>query len=269
MPMEIKTENSKVVLTNEIYTELESVLNTVHSSSKKMILTDETVFGHWIEALITNTPALHEAEIIQLPAGEDSKCIEIAAQVWESLSEYKFNRNDVIINFGGGVITDLGGFVASTYKRGISFINIPTTLLSQVDASVGGKTGIDLGPYKNQIGSFAEAGHVLIDPIYLTTLTDEQLLSGYAEMLKHGLIQSAIHWETLKTTAPSDITNRPQLIFDSINIKHQIVASDPFEENDRKALNFGHTIGHGIEGYYLKPSTTYTTWLCSGMGYGG
>ena len=235
--------------TNEL---LNDFLSSHYASSKKVILTDDNVFEFWIEQLVTSVPELSEAEIIQLPAGEDSKSIEIAAQVWETLTENNISRHDVMINFGGGVITDLGGFIASVYKRGMDFINIPTSLLSQVDASVGGKTGIDLGPHKNQIGTFSHAKKVFVNPNYLSTLPKEELNSGYAEMLKHGLISSESHWQQLKTIDFNKTEQLAALIHDSIQIKNAIVMSDEEEKNKRKGLNFGHTIGHAIEGYLLE-----------------
>lgn len=227
------------------------LLENQYANSKKIIITDETVSGFWMEDLITSFQGLSNAEIIQIPPGEEFKTIEVCTQIWEALSEYKIGRKDLIINFGGGVITDMGGFIASIFKRGMDFINIPTTLLSQVDASVGGKTGVDLGAFKNQIGVFADAKHVFIDPSYLSTLDTDQLLSGYAEMLKHGLIQSEDHWTNV--TGIQEIKNEISLdlIRSSVAIKHQVVEQDHKESGIRKILNFGHTIGHGIEGYML------------------
>ncbi|MFT5824065.1 MAG: 3-dehydroquinate synthase [Crocinitomix sp.] len=223
-----------------------------YAQSKKVIITDENVFDLWMEDLITSFPALSEAEIIQLPPGEGNKVLDICQHVWGALSEYEIGRSDLIINFGGGVITDMGGFIAATFKRGLSFINIPTTLLSQVDASVGGKTGIDLGPYKNQIGVFADPDYVFIDSRYLTTLPDLELDSGFAEMLKHGLIADADYWKTLQTIDPKVIpAGLIKTIYRSVEIKRQIVTEDHLETGLRKNLNFGHTIGHAIEGFCL------------------
>ncbi|MEO9532922.1 MAG: 3-dehydroquinate synthase [Crocinitomicaceae bacterium] len=230
---------------------LEGILSEQFAASKKIIITDETVFELWVEHLITSTHALSQAEIIQIPAGEAFKTIEVCTQIWEALSEYEIGRNDLIINFGGGVITDMGGFIASLFKRGLKFINIPTTLLSQVDASVGGKTGVDLGPFKNQIGVFADAQHVFINPDFLSTLPNEELISGYAEMLKHGLIADAAHWQALKSIQPKAEAIGLDLIQQSVAIKKAVVEQDHKETGLRKILNFGHTIGHAIEGYLL------------------
>lgn len=229
----------------------DGILKENFPDSKFVILTDETVAEHWVEYVSTEFSALHGCEIIQLPPGEENKNIEICTSVWEALSEYEISRNDVIINLGGGVITDMGGFIASTFKRGLRFINIPTTLLAQVDASLGGKTGIDLGAYKNQVGVFSEAEFVFIDSGFLSTLPKEQLYSGFAEMLKHGLISDKEYWKKLLTISPEKIDELIPLIKTSVEIKKKIVEQDYHEKNIRKTLNFGHTIGHAIEGYFL------------------
>jgi len=228
------------------------ILEKEYSTAKKIIITDENVHEFWIENLITSNSELSDADVIQIPAGEENKTLDVCQQIWEALSDYEISRKDVIINFGGGVITDLGGFVASLFKRGLSFINIPTTLLSQVDASIGGKTGIDLGPYKNQVGVFADADYVFIDDTFLSTLPKEELYSGYAEMLKHGLISDSNYWGTLKSFDPTNEVERLDIIHSSVSIKKGIVEQDHKEEGLRKILNFGHTIGHGIEGYLLQ-----------------
>jgi 3-dehydroquinate synthase len=233
----------------------EDLLENQYASSKKIIITDETVSALWMEDLVTSFKALSTAEIIQIPAGEEYKTIDVCAQIWEALSDYEIGRKDLIINFGGGVITDLGGFVASLFKRGLDFINIPTTLLSQVDASVGGKTGVDLGPFKNQIGVFSDAQHVFIDHKFLSTLDDGQLLSGYAEMVKHGLIQSEAHWKNVCALKNLKEEINLELIRASVGIKQKVVEQDHKEDGLRKVLNFGHTIGHGIEGFMLSKGT--------------
>ena len=256
MTKTIQHQSSKIFFGNNLEDDLNEVLNTEYSGRKKIIITDDNVFDIWVENLITSVGELNGAEIIQLPAGEENKTIEMSYQVWETLTDYKIGRGDVIINLGGGVITDMGGFIASTYKRGIDFINIPTTLLAQVDASVGGKTGVDLGGFKNQIGVFALPTYVFVEYKYLNTLPQEQLVSGYAEMLKHGLIDDAKHWENLIKIKTLSVDNLSKYIYDSVNIKHQIVISDPTEKGKRKALNFGHTIGHAIEGFLLTNDQT-------------
>ena len=228
---------------------LQKILSTDFKQAKKVIICDENTHEHCVSHLTIGFDELANAEIIVLPAGEDNKIMEICMQVWEALSEYQIQRNDLIINVGGGMITDLGAFVASIYKRGVSFINIPTSLLAMVDASSGGKTGGDLGVYKNQLGLFSIPKLVVCDPIFLSTLTEEEKLWGKAEMLKHGLIQSKEHWDKLKKLPVSEISLED--IGVSIAIKNDLVLKDFKEEHIRKTLNFGHTIGHAIEGHFL------------------
>ncbi|NNE78531.1 MAG: 3-dehydroquinate synthase, partial [Pricia sp.] len=190
-----------------------------------------------------------EPEIIEIESGEIKKNIATCIHVWETLSALGADRKSLLINLGGGVLTDLGGFVASTFKRGIHFVNVPTTLLSMVDASVGGKTGVDLGSLKNQIGVINQPEMVLIMSDFLKTLEERQIQSGFAEMLKHGLIQSKSYWEVLKET--SVMAQIDELIYESVVIKNNVVLQDPTEQNTRKILNFGHTLGHAIESYFL------------------
>ena len=228
------------------------LLRDEFSSAKKIIFTDETVYDLWGEKFITHFEELHQAEVIVIPTGEENKNLEICNQIWGALSEYGIGRHDLMINLGGGVITDMGGFISSTYKRGMPFVNVPTTLLAQVDASVGGKCGIDHGPYKNQIGVFAWPKYVYVDSDFLSTLEGEQLKSGYAEMLKHGLIEDREHFNLVSETNPEDLEKLKPLIEHSVRIKAKIVDTDPQEAGERKKLNLGHTIGHAIEGFALQ-----------------
>ena len=191
-------------------------------------------------------------EIIEFEAGEINKNIETCIQIWNVLTDLGADRKSLIINLGGGVVTDLGGFVASTFKRGIDFINIPTTLLSMVDASVGGKTGVDLGNLKNQIGVINIPKMVLIDTTYLDTLSQMEMRSGLAEVLKHGLIFDTKYWKQFLDLSKLDFADFDTIIYDSIKIKNEIVMQDPTEQGIRKALNFGHTLGHAIESYFLE-----------------
>lgn len=187
--------------------------------------------------------------IFEIKSGEENKHISTCMLVWEWLSNEGGDRKSLLINLGGGVLTDLGGFVASTFKRGIDFINIPTTLLSMVDASVGGKTGVDLGALKNQIGVINQPKMVLVLPEFLSTLEERQITSGFAEMLKHGLIADEAYWKSLReSTHYSDAGT----IKKSIAIKNHVVTEDPTEQGLRKILNFGHTLGHAIESYCLE-----------------
>ena len=220
------------------------------SYSKIFILVDENTHQLCLADFMSRLQGDYNFEIIEIESGEIHKNIVTCTQVWEVLSELDADRKSLLINLGGGVITDLGGFVASTFKRGISFINVPTTLLSMVDASVGGKTGVDLGPLKNQIGVINQPEMVLIVSDFLKTLEERQLQSGFAEMLKHGLIQSISYWNALKEVSSFSIMD--DLIYESVVIKNKVVLEDPTEQNLRKILNFGHTLGHAIESYFLE-----------------
>lgn len=191
-------------------------------------------------------------EIIEFEAGEINKNIETCIEIWNVLTELGADRKTLIINIGGGVVTDLGGFVASTFKRGVDFIHIPTTLLSMVDASVGGKNGVDLGNLKNQIGVINTPKMVLIDTNYLETVPQNEMRSGLAEMLKHGLIFDKGYWEKFLDLKAIDFADLDELIYRSVEIKNEIVMQDPTEKNIRKSLNFGHTLGHAIESYFLE-----------------
>lgn len=190
-------------------------------------------------------------DAIQLPSGEAHKNIQTVAAIWRDLTENEFRRDGLIINLGGGVITDMGGFAAATYKRGVDFINIPTTLLSMVDAAIGGKTGIDFFEFKNQIGVIKEAKAVFCDVAFLQTLPKDELLSGFAEVLKHGLIADSKYFDYCTYTEFEKL-NWEKVVEGSIRIKGEIVAHDPLERGPRKLLNFGHTIGHALESLRLE-----------------
>ncbi len=236
----------------ESYSKLNDYLISNRTNISKVFILTDTNTNEYCSPILMANSVLSEVEIIEIDEGEINKNIETCVFLWETLSELGADRNSLMINLGGGVITDMGGFVASTFKRGIRFINIPTTLLSQVDASVGGKTGIDLGLLKNQIGVFSSPEMVLVDTQFLQTLDQRQLKSGFAEMLKHGLIMDKTHWETLNYAYKDlDYDQLGNLIYDSVLIKKNVVESDPKEKGLRKILNFGHTIGHGIESSLL------------------
>lgn len=233
----------------------DEILSTRYAKNKKVILVDENTHDACLEYLITAFPSLEDAEVMLLPAGEENKVLEVCFQVWEAFSDYQISRADVIINLGGGVVTDMGGFIASVFKRGLDFIHIPTSLLGMVDASIGGKTGIDLGPFKNQIGTFQHPAFIYIDYRFISTLPQEEVLNGFAEMLKHALIADAAHWNQLIKVNPYLLAENQSLqafIEHSAQIKINIVQQDPTEKGIRKSLNFGHTIGHGIEGFCLE-----------------
>ncbi|MDG1761468.1 MAG: 3-dehydroquinate synthase [Flavobacteriaceae bacterium] len=218
--------------------------------SKLFVLVDTNTHEHCLSVFLEQLERV-AIEIIEIEAGEEHKHLDTCMGVWEALSELGADRKSLLMNLGGGVVTDLGGFVACTFKRGIDYVNIPTTLLSMVDASVGGKTGVDLGNLKNQIGVISEPQMVLVDPNYLSTLPDEEVRSGYAEMLKHGLIADLNYWNTLKDYKSIHSGELLPLIHRSIEIKNKVVTEDPREDSIRKTLNFGHTLGHAIESHFL------------------
>lgn len=218
------------------------------------VLCDENTIQHCWPLLAETYPILGNASLLEVPASEESKDIQIAVGLWQSLLEQKADRKSLFINLGGGVVCDLGGFVASTYKRGIPFINIPTSLLAMVDAGIGGKTGLDLDQNKNIIGTFAAPQLTLVDPFFLKTLAESELRNGFAEMIKHALIQGADHWKKLKTIKILSRHSIKDLIEPSLRIKEDIVLSDPLEKSDRKKLNLGHSIAHALESLYMKES---------------
>lgn len=216
-----------------------------------LILVDENTHEHCLPTFLGNLETEIPFEIIEIEAGEEMKTLETAAQLWEILTEFETDRKALMINLGGGVITDMGGFIASTYKRGIPFINIPTTLLGMGDASIGGKTGIDHQFLKNIIGTFAQPKQIFVFPEFLQTLPFEELRSGFAEMLKHGLITDESHWSDLISIKELTPQNIFPFIERSMQIKQNVVEQDFTEQNIRKTLNFGHTIGHALESLFL------------------
>ncbi len=245
----IITSSYAVHFNQEAYDALDKHLSKVRYS-KIFILVDENTREHCLTLFCNGLGTEFNFEVLEIESGEIHKDIQTCVKVWNALSEFDGDRKSLLINLGGGVLTDLGGFVASTFKRGIDFINVPTTLLSMVDASVGGKTGVDLGSLKNQIGVINQPKMVLVLPEFLKTLEERQMQSGFAEMLKHGLIQDAVYWDTLKSV--SDFSTMDTLIHTSVVIKNNVVLQDPTEQNIRKILNFGHTLGHAIESYFLE-----------------
>lgn len=196
----------------------------------------------------------HNATTITIRHDDTNKTLATLADVWTALQRGGATRHSLLVNLGGGMVTDLGGFAASTFKRGIDFINIPTTLLAMVDASVGGKTGINFNGLKNEVGVFNDSKFVLLNTSFLDTLDYENLCSGYGEMLKHGLISNAKMWSELLAfdLQHPDLTLLQRLVADSVKVKERIVAQDPFEKGIRKALNLGHTVGHAFEAWALK-----------------
>ena len=212
-------------------------------TSKVFILTDENVAQFWLQEIEYWLNCKNAVEIV-IKVGEQHKNLQTVQRIWRTLMKHHADRNALLINLGGGVVTDLGGFAASTYKRGIKFVNVPTTLLAMVDAAIGGKTGIDFGGGKNQIGTFAEAEEVIIDLVFLDTLPQREICSGLAEMLKYGFVADS-------NLLNVNLENYQQYITHCGEIKREIVMQDPTEKGLRKVLNFGHTLGHGIESHCL------------------
>ncbi|MEW7276961.1 3-dehydroquinate synthase [Aquimarina sp. 2201CG1-2-11] len=264
----IVSKDSVVYFGEDCYTMLNTYLEKANHS-KICILVDTNTHEHCLPLFMSKIEKEYDIEIIEVEPGEIHKNIETCSGVWNALSDLGMDRKSLMINLGGGVITDLGGFIACTYKRGISYINIPTSLLAMVDASVGGKTGVDLGNLKNMVGVISESEMVLVDTVYLGTLPADQMRSGYAEVLKHGLIQDKGYWDRTNDLSKLSTTDLDQIIYDSVIIKNKIVFEDPTEQNIRKYLNFGHTLGHAIESFYLthpeKPTLLHGEAIAIGM----
>ena len=246
----IPSTSYSIHFNDRCYKELNTYLET-SNFSKIFILVDSNTHLHCLPKFLANIHVEMALEIIEMEAGEINKTLDTCTQIWHSLSDLDGDRKSLIINLGGGVVTDLGGFVASTFKRGVSFVNVPTSLLAMVDASVGGKTGVDLGTIKNQIGVINFSDMVLVDPSFLETLPKEEMRSGLAEMLKHGLIKNADYWNRLCDLKELNISDLEGLIHESITLKNEVVKRDPNEQGERKQLNYGHTLGHAIESYCL------------------
>lgn len=220
---------------------------------KLFVLTDDTTLQKcWPH--IQGFRSVRDARMITIPSGDTHKDMGTVMQVWGELGQGGATRHSCMINLGGGMVTDLGGFAASTFKRGIDFINIPTTLLAMVDASVGGKTGVNFGGLKNEIGVFNDSRCVILDTSLLGSLDMRNICSGYAEMLKHGLISDLRMWKELvefDLTRP-DLTALQRMVADSVGVKERIVNADPLEKGIRKALNLGHTAGHAFESLAMR-----------------
>lgn len=211
--------------------------------SKIVVIADNNTKRHCYPTL---KPVLPKHSVVTVPSGEAHKTLATCERIWEAMTKEELDRHGLVINVGGGVIGDMGGFCAAVYKRGIDFIQVPTTLLSQVDASVGGKLGIDFQGFKNHLGVFNIPKSVLIDPVFLKTLPEREIRSGFAEIIKHCLIADGAKWEEIRGKDFED-QNWPDLIAHSVKIKQQVVDQDPTEKGLRKILNFGHTLGHAVE----------------------
>ncbi|MFY9153849.1 MAG: 3-dehydroquinate synthase [Prolixibacteraceae bacterium] len=244
--------HSNIVFSQNIEDELRNIVKK-YPSGKVFLLTDRTASGYCLPVIQSVIDEFF-IKSVEIPSGEENKNIQSVGLVWDFMSNNGADRKSLLINIGGGMLTDLGGFAASTFKRGMDFVNIPTTLLAQVDASIGGKTGFNFNGLKNEIGVFMEPNSVIINTNFLKTIDQENFLSGYAEMLKHGLIKSPEHWAELLTFdfGNIDYNSLQEIIAHSVAVKEWHVLNDLTEQNIRKALNFGHTIGHAFESYAMK-----------------
>jgi len=240
-------EKQQVIISENLAETLsKAVADCPHDSL--LVLVDETTRQHcW--PVVSGLDSMQQARLITIGATDTHKTLDTLSHVWSEMQRHGATRHSLMVNLGGGMVTDLGGFAASTFKRGIQYINIPTTLLSMVDASVGGKTGINFGGLKNEIGVFNNARCVILDTIFLKTLDKANMLSGYAEMLKHGLISNDATWAELLNRDLGALTSK--MVADSVAVKQRIVTEDPTEQGIRKALNLGHTAGHAFESLAL------------------
>ena len=249
----------KVIIAENLEQSLTNAVNECEHD-KIFILADETTHRLCVP-VVADFDCLKGAQVITIGATDANKTLQSLSHVWEELGQRGATRHTLLINIGGGMVTDLGGFAASTFKRGINYINIPTTLLSMVDASVGGKTGINFNGLKNEIGVFNNAASVILDTQFLRTMDRENILSGYAEMLKHGLISDERMWAELLAfdVEEPDLKELGRMVAESVAVKQRIVTDDPTEQGIRKALNLGHTIGHAFESFALRTMGTVPT----------
>ena len=223
-----------------------------------VILVDENVEKHCLPVFREKLPLVNYKGVISIQSGEEKKNLEQTVHIWNELTRMQVDRDSLLIILGGGVVSDIGGFAAATFKRGIKFINYPTTLLGMVDAAIGGKTGIDFSNFKNQVGLFTDPCSVVVDPVFLSTLEDKHWQSGFAEVLKYGLIMDRELWRLLQGKHYHEIDEWSKIIIKAARDKIDIVRHDAHEKGMRKNLNFGHTIGHAIESYFLKSAKPVT-----------
>lgn len=242
----ITAAESTVIVGTDAFRALNTCIKKGNYSSF-VILCDEHTVQHCLPVLLLHCEALRTAELIELESGEEHKTLETCVQVWGALQDLQVDKKTLLVNLGGGVITDLGGFVASVYKRGVDFVNVPTTLLAMVDASVGGKNGVDFNNVKNQIGTITSPLLVIINPVFLVTLNERQIRNGMAEILKIAMVQDAVFFRRLLLFKSIRPFMEVETILRSVRLKQVVVKKDPYEQHLRKCLNFGHSIGHALE----------------------
>lgn len=248
----IHCDKYDVVVGNDTFLQLGKFLGQRYPGCRKVILTDRNTKEHCLPLIQELVLALKDAIVLEIDAGEASKTLVSCEKIWQQLSDMHVDRRTILINLGGGMVCDVGGFAASVFLRGIDFINIPTTLLSMVDSAVGGKTGINFAGLKNQVGTFTRPSAVFISPVWLRTLPEREVRSGFAEMIKHALISSREKWEALSQNTRLDGIDWIPAVRESVILKNRIVNTDFRDRHQRKALNFGHTIGHALESYSLR-----------------
>lgn len=246
-------KHQDLIFSNDVASQLDALVEK-YNPSKLFVLVDANTHELVLPKLACESTIVANASVISIEVGDTNKNIESLMHIWNQLIESGASRKSLMINLGGGVVTDIGGFASATFKRGIRFINVPTTLLSAVDAAVGGKTGINFHGFKNEIGAFCEAEAVIISTRFLATLSSKEMLSGYAEMLKHGLISNADTYNRLITNNVTNINAKDmlQLLQESVMVKKRVVEEDPTEKGIRRALNLGHTAGHAFESLALQ-----------------
>ncbi len=252
MSNSVPSSSNEIYIGNDSFPKLEEFLAKNYPGRKIFLLVDENTREKCIPLILKSVAALKNATLLEIKSGEKNKSLLACEKLWQQLTEHQADRTSVLINLGGGMVSDVGGFVAATYMRGIDFINIPTTLLAMVDASAGGKNGINFSGLKNQVGTFTKPRAVFISPSFLKTLPERELKSGFAEVIKHTLIADREKWNEVKLLDNFIERDWIRIIGDSIDIKNKIVTADYREQNIRKTLNFGHTIGHALESYSLK-----------------
>ena len=249
----VNSNGYSIFIGNEAFDTLRAYLHQYEFKENKIfLLVDEHTRRYCLPRLMSNIQLFQQVHILEVPPGEEVKNMDTCRKLWQELTDNGADRNSVLINLGGGVISDLGGFVASTFKRGIRYVNIPTSLLAMVDASVGGKVGVDMNGLKNQIGLFANPQAVFVIPEFLDTLPERQYKTGFAEIIKHALIYEPQYWEDLSGKPMSDISDWREIIEWCIEIKNYFVTEDPLDKGFRKVLNFGHTVGHAVESFSLQ-----------------
>ena len=255
IPMILETESVSYIIGNDA---IQKSANKFSEFERIIVITDENVEKHCLPVFKQKLPSLIIDGVITIISGEENKSIHQLIYIWNELTRLNVGRDDLIVNLGGGVLTDIAGMAAATFKRGVQFINFPTTLLGMVDAAIGGKTGIDFAKFKNQVGLFVNPSCVIADPIFLKTLKDAHWQSGFAEVMKYGLIMDRELWQRLEGKNYKDVVDWNMIIIKAAKDKIDIVRFDAMEKGIRKNLNFGHTIGHALESYYLRSDSPVT-----------